>query len=174
MVREVLPLDIQEIGRFFIMIKKNCAKCSFASELSSLKYVNDEEFSVPEILFKLKQNLLSRNGLSTEGLFRISGDELQIQRIKYVLDTNQAFDCKDAHCTASVIKLWFREMPHPLFKGIDLAKLNENSNVDEVLDVLAPAERNLLAWLVDLCALVAEHQEINKMPPKNLGMSLPF
>jgi hypothetical protein len=132
------------------------------------------EFSVPEILFKLKQNLLSRNGLSTEGLFRISGDELQIQRIKYVLDTNQAFDCKDAHCTASVIKLWFREMPHPLFKGIDLAKLNENSNVDEVLDVLAPAERNLLAWLVDLCALVAEHQEINKMPPKNLGMSLPF
>lgn len=61
-------------------------------------------------------------GLNTVGLYRISGTSTQIQRLKSSFDRNCATvdlstdeNSSDVNNITSVLKLWFRELPDPLF-----------------------------------------------------------
>lgn len=76
---------------------------------------------VPLILVKCAE-AVETYGLNTVGIYRISGVNTQIQKLKAAFDR----DCRgvnllteeyvsDINNITSVLKLWFRELPNPLF-----------------------------------------------------------
>lgn len=62
-------------------------------------------------------NFIEQKGLKVEGIFRVGGVVNDVQRLKILLDYRENVDLNlcDIHALASVIKLFFREMPEPLF-----------------------------------------------------------
>lgn len=68
---------------------------------------------IPRGLEGLKQELINKDGLEIEGIFRLRGNELKLNEAKELLK-NGAIAVKDIDCTAieiaQLIKAWFREI----------------------------------------------------------------
>lgn len=76
---------------------------------------------IPSIVIKCAE-AVEKSGLNTVGLYRISGTSTQIQRLKSAFDRScETVDLSseensgDVNNITSVLKLWFRELPDPLF-----------------------------------------------------------
>ncbi len=58
-------------------------------------------------------------GVNEEGIFRISGSLEQILKLKNRIDTDGKIDFfeekADCHVIAGLLRLYFRELPEPLF-----------------------------------------------------------
>ena len=91
----------------------------FGVDLNTLMDRDREE--VPLILTKCAE-AVQMYGLNTVGIYRLSGVNTQIQKLRAAFDR----DCRGVNLLAeeyisdinnitSVLKLWFRELPDPLF-----------------------------------------------------------
>lgn len=91
----------------------------FGVDLNVLMERDREE--VPLILTKCTE-AVETYGLNTVGIYRLSGVNTQIQKLRAAFDR----DCRgvnlmteeyisDINNITSVLKLWFRELPDPLF-----------------------------------------------------------
>ncbi|CAG8585031.1 4608_t:CDS:10, partial [Ambispora gerdemannii] len=76
---------------------------------------------LPLILVKCAE-AIEQYGLESQGIYRLNGATSQIQKLKTLFDRNaEAVDLKtedflsDINNIAGVLKLWFRELPEPLF-----------------------------------------------------------
>eukprot|EP00744_Colponema_vietnamica_P005349 GILI01007846.1.p1 GENE.GILI01007846.1~~GILI01007846.1.p1 ORF type:complete len:421 (+),score=138.84 GILI01007846.1:86-1264(+) len=61
---------------------------------------------------------LEKNAMDLEGVFRLPGSTAQVQALKQQYDDGEEPDLNeilDAHTITSLLKLFFREMPEPLF-----------------------------------------------------------
>lgn len=116
---------------------------SFQNALSELISANDakmktfginfnfilkrEQSSVPNFLDIMAKHLKSHH-LDTEGLFRLSAGTKELADLKAQLD-HGLFDpskiaSHSSHALANIIKLWFRELPEPMFGFKLYPKLN--------------------------------------------------
>jgi len=132
---------------------------------------------VPDVLRALWEQLLSGEGLSKEGIFRLSADETERSAIKRKLDqampVAEAVAQASAVCCAALIKAYLRELPDDLWREVrpHLDHLLQNGVGDvpgalspsELLQYLPAPERDVLYWLCDCAAEVARYQASNKM-----------
>lgn len=77
------------------------------------------EDMVPDIL-KRCANVVEQYALSSVGIYRISGISSKIQKIKFKFESGDPNpiseeDLSDINNVTGVLKLWFRELPDPLF-----------------------------------------------------------
>lgn len=77
------------------------------------------EDMVPDIL-KRCATVVEQYALSSVGIYRISGISSRIQKIKVKFENSDPNpiseeDLSDINNVTSVLKLWFRELPDPLF-----------------------------------------------------------
>ena len=102
---------------------------------------------------------IMENGLEEEGIFRVSGRLTEVNRHKARFDagaTDFGDDLFDPAVVASLFKLWFRELPEPLFTA-DLAPrfsaLSE-TDVDKGKELIAmlPVENAAVLQCVCVCA----------------------
>ncbi|GJQ67979.1 hypothetical protein Trydic_g10642 [Trypoxylus dichotomus] len=63
---------------------------------------------------ELSQQVLRLQGLSTEGIFRVSADVDEVARLKAQMDKWELIEPSDAHVPANLLKLWLRELYEPL------------------------------------------------------------
>lgn len=110
----------------------------FGVDLTRLMQRDGQE--VPAVVIKCAE-AVEATGLKTVGLYRVSGTSTQIQRLKSAFDRSECFvsvcvlcrilmrfrqDCAavdltsdennaDVNNITSLLKLWFRELPDPLF-----------------------------------------------------------
>ncbi|CAG8789935.1 3107_t:CDS:2, partial [Gigaspora rosea] len=77
---------------------------------------------VPLILMKCAEAIERNGGLESQGIYRVSGVQSNIQKLRALFDRNtEAVDLSaeesslDINNITSVLKLWFRELPDPLF-----------------------------------------------------------
>lgn len=94
-----------------------CKDVLFGSSLS--EYSNEHHRTVPLIVTKLIGQLESLGGLEREGIYRISGRQSNIDLLKSefekdeeTVELNSKFD---VFTIASVLKVYLRELKHPLF-----------------------------------------------------------
>jgi hypothetical protein len=75
----------------------------------------DQAGSVPKILRTLISGLVEKDGLTEEGIFRISVDKNEMDMHKAELDKGN-FDISydSPHVPACLLKLWLRELPQPI------------------------------------------------------------
>ena len=130
------------------------------------------------------------HGMDVEGIFRIPGDTGSIQDIKSAFDNEngETIDLSkySVHDVGGAVKLFFRELPNPLFPFAFFPKLLElhsglesshEEDMETFLDQLGkliaslPEEnRVLLRYLFNFLDDVSKLMEVNKMTPRNVAV----
>lgn len=55
----------------------------------------------------MKKFIIESNGVNLEGIFRLAGEQTEIQRLKSLMNKKQLFETKDINAIASLIKVFF-------------------------------------------------------------------
>lgn len=122
-------------------------------------------------------------GLDEEGIFRVSGNAIFRQKYQQTLDSGGSINLSecDVHDVAALIKLYFRELPTPLFtyelydcfiaaivtkhdssiQGVDIIR--------KVVGMLPPGHLCVLRKLMDFLRKVRSRSKYNKMSVENLA-----
>ncbi|KAG0174888.1 hypothetical protein DFQ30_002154 [Apophysomyces sp. BC1015] len=155
----------------------------FGVHLEELE-TRDKE-SVPLILVKCAE-AVEHYGLRTVGIYRLSGTNSQIQKLKAAFDRDCAgVDlhseefCSDINNVTSVLKLWFRELPDALFPRssyqhfLNAAKIEDERmrvlGLHTIIVDLPRAHHAALKFLMGHLNRIQQHQRYNKMGSSNLA-----
>uniref|UniRef100_UPI00398F1920 rho GTPase-activating protein 23 isoform X2 n=1 Tax=Pristiophorus japonicus TaxID=55135 RepID=UPI00398F1920 len=130
--------------------------------------------------------LVEEKGLEYTGIYRVPGNNamvssLQEQLNKGTTDLNTSEEkWQDLNVISSLLKLFFRKLPEPLFtddKYNDFIEANRLEDAAERLQTFKKLLRNLpeyyfetLKFLTGHLKTVADHSEKNKMEPRNLAL----
>lgn len=128
--------------------------------------------------------IVEKDGLDAEGIFRLSGAKLEIDNGVKAINGGKVFTESDnlgVHVASGLIKLFFRQLPEPLFtfelysKFIDVANMTGpqeevRCKINELVGQLPPVNRALTSTLMVHLAKVATHSDVNKMTPSNLAI----
>uniref|UniRef100_A0A671S333 Breakpoint cluster region protein-like n=1 Tax=Sinocyclocheilus anshuiensis TaxID=1608454 RepID=A0A671S333_9TELE len=142
-----------------------------------------ERSKVPYIVRQCLEEI-ERRGMEEVGIYRVSGVATDIQGLKTAFDTNNKdvsvmMSEMDVNAIAGTLKLYFRELPEPLFTdelypnfagGIALSDsvAKESCMLNLLLSLPEP---NLVTFLflLDHLKRVAEKESVNKMSLHNLA-----
>jgi hypothetical protein len=146
------------------------------------------ELQIPHLIHECIQYIL-RDGLTTEGIFRISASSAELERIVKQFNSNPALSfCSqviDVHSACCLLKQFLRELPtpvipyclQPVVQSLDLSVAIDDPAFLEFIKAeiicspkLHPCHFHLLENIVQLCAVVAAHATHNRMDASNLAV----
>lgn len=149
-----------------------------------------ENESVP-LIVRSCINIIDNYGLELEGIYRTSGNSTKIHQLKDALNNDRSMIDKlitnpeqiidsDIYCIASLLKLYFAQLPEPLLTNhlyqrfLTAVKIPEpairKKRLHEIVFELPDANYfTLRAIIFHLCRIVAK-QDINRMSARNLGI----
>ncbi|KAF9807083.1 hypothetical protein IEO21_08394 [Rhodonia placenta] len=146
---------------------------------------NLPEGEVPKIV-RISIREIERRGLDAEGIYRVSGRHAAVQDLQHKIERNEAafgFNpaVDDVYAIASLLKMYLRELPEPLFKFSLHDRIQHSEDLDEhrkndfqvlrgKIRRLPPIHQAILKMTVEHLAHVAAHHERNKMDAKNLAI----
>ncbi|KYR01321.1 RhoGAP domain-containing protein [Tieghemostelium lacteum] len=168
-----IVLRIEGGASHFLTVKIRCETGVFGVDPTTLECVEDEGFSVPSILVSMKKSLIESGGLQQEGIFRLAGEQNEIKRIKETMNRNEFTSSTDINTIASLIKIWYRELPSPILNSVPTEKIFYSSDVDEcvaAVNNLPEPQKSLLNWLLNLLLQVSSYSSVNKMTAQNLAI----
>lgn len=89
----------------------------FGCSLSSL--CQRENSTIPRFVWMCIEQV-EKNGLGVDGLYRVSGNLAIIQKLRFAVNHDEKIDLDDSkwediHVTTGALKMFFRELPEPLF-----------------------------------------------------------
>lgn len=126
---------------------------------------------------------VDRRGLETEGIYRVSGRHAVVQDLQHKVERDEnSFKFNpltdDVYAVASLLKLYLRELPEPLFKYPlqdrgECAEPREHSQLSQMrskIRRLPAIHRETLRAIIEHLARVAGRSEKNKMDTKNLAI----
>jgi len=158
----------------FINVRVAGATGVFGVDPTTLELTNDGGFMVPTVLATMKRFLVENNGTQVEGIFRLAGEQTEIQRIKGLMNQKQFdFKTKDINAVASLIKVWFRDLPVPILNALPpdcIMNFSDARDCVEAYNTLPEPQKTLLTWLLDFLTVVATQSDINKMTSQNLAI----
>uniref|UniRef100_A0A8C2KVG9 Si:dkey-91m11.5 n=1 Tax=Cyprinus carpio TaxID=7962 RepID=A0A8C2KVG9_CYPCA len=142
-----------------------------------------EHSKVPLIVRQCVEEI-ERRGMEEVGIYRVSGVATDIQALKAAFDSNNKdvsvmMSEMDVNAIAGTLKLYFRELPEPLFTDELCANFTEGIALSDSVAkescmlnlLLSLPEPNLLTFLflLDHLKRVAENESVNKMSFHNLA-----
>uniref|UniRef100_A0A2K5ICX8 BCR activator of RhoGEF and GTPase n=1 Tax=Colobus angolensis palliatus TaxID=336983 RepID=A0A2K5ICX8_COLAP len=142
-----------------------------------------ERSKVPYIVRQCVEEI-ERRGMEEVGIYRVSGVATDIQALKAAFDVNNKdvsvmMSEMDVNAIAGTLKLYFRELPEPLFtdefypnfaEGIALSDpVAKESCMLNLLLSLPEAKLLTFLFLLDHLKRVAEKEAVNKMSLHNLA-----
>lgn len=168
---------------------------------------------LPRVLRETTQFIIQPANVGVEGLFRIPPHSTLAGILKEAYDRGQQFiiwkekdatvvqpgldpalvdevrleDAYGVHLAASLVKMWYRELRHPIFPEESYDQLRQRfSNPDvpvtpeDLVDIILPASTSsplsatsrevLTRHLLPILSAIAEHEAQNKMGPENLAI----
>ena len=159
---------------------------SFGVSLASIMAAQQALFPdepLPCVFVTLRRLVVDNGGLRSEGIFRLSGNLAEVDRLKAALNKG-AFDVQyrgDPNAPACALKQWIGELSPPLLDdnmaNQVMAPYRADSKVSaarlrEELAVLPDVNRRLLEALLDLMRDVLSHAQDNRMTPASLSIVL--
>ncbi|XP_039266553.2 breakpoint cluster region protein-like isoform X1 [Styela clava] len=147
------------------------------------KVTKREHNHFPHIVKMCVQEIESR-GMDEVGIYRVSGVASEVKDLKAYFDTNRKdvsllLSNVDINAVAGCLKLYFRELPEPLFtnakysdfvEAVGLADPETKHNtIWRLLADLPPANYHTLIYLRQHLLRVAENDSVNKMTLHNLA-----
>lgn len=156
--------------------------CVFGVALETLKEDEQMVSSIPVVLKDMVEYLYN-HGLQHRGLFRLCGSVVRIRTLRQRWDSGERVDLQtegDVPTVASLLKLFFRELPVPLIPETQRKQLiqtltgNENDDLTNLslkqnLCHLPSDNLIILSYLINFLSRVATHSQSNHMPMENLA-----
>ncbi|KAH7883937.1 hypothetical protein F5I97DRAFT_1930151 [Phlebopus sp. FC_14] len=146
------------------------------------------ETEIPKIVRICIQEVDER-GLESEGIYRVSGRHAVVQDLQHKIERNEAnfrFNrlTDDVYAVSSLLKLYLRELPEPLFKYLLQDRVehtegkfipatyqpNSISQMRSKIRRVPAIHRETLRAVVEHLARVAAHSDKNKMDVRNLAI----
>ncbi|XP_053249316.1 SLIT-ROBO Rho GTPase-activating protein 2 isoform X1 [Podarcis raffonei] len=158
--------------------------CSLASRRSSTIRKQDSSQAIPLVVESCIR-FISRHGLQHEGIFRVSGSQVEVNDIKNAFERGEdplAGDQNDhdMDSIAGVLKLYFRGLEHPLFPKeifhdliacVTMDNLQERAlHIRKVLLTLPKTTLIVMRYLFAFLNHLSQFSEDNMMDPYNLAI----
>lgn len=145
--------------------------------------VKREGLTVPSIVTTCVKQVEER-GMEEVGIYRVSGVTSEVQQLKKLFDKNPiaaAAVAKDSdiHAITGVLKLYFRELPEPLFTDNHyqsfiqtIALQNDEAKEKcmlELLHSLPDGNYYTIIYMIEHLMRIAQRASVNKMSINNLA-----
>ncbi|KAM9837746.1 rho GTPase-activating protein 27 isoform 1-T2 [Aulostomus maculatus] len=142
-----------------------------------------ERTTVPSFVEKCVR-AVERRGLDIDGLYRVSGNLAVIQKLRFKAD-HEELDLEDGqwedvHVITGALKLFFRELPEPLFpyshfhKFITAIRIPDYNTkvccIYELVKTLPPANHDTMELLFGHLRRVIQYGEDNRMTVQNVAI----
>ncbi|XP_044152712.1 rho GTPase-activating protein 27 isoform X1 [Bufo gargarizans] len=143
-----------------------------------------EKRDVPEFVSHSIE-VVEKRGLDIDGLYRISGNLAVIQKLRYKVDHDENFSLddgrwEDVHVITGALKLFFRELPEPLFpyshfdQFIEAIKFSDQSQKIQrlkelVLSLPKPNLETMKLLFRHLCSVI-QHKDSNRMSVQSVAI----
>lgn len=129
--------------------------------------------------------LVERDGYQETGIYRVCCVASDLQKLRQEFDRNcrraeEILAQKNVHVAANLMKLFFRELPDPLFSSelykqfIHAIQLTDADNqrvtLLQTVAALPAANRKILFYLLDHLIRVSSYSKINMMHLDNLAV----
>ncbi|CAF3537649.1 unnamed protein product [Rotaria sordida] len=139
---------------------------------------------IPRIILKCIE-MVDDEGLKETGIYRVCCVTSDLQKLRHQFDRNyhrgeEMLAEKNVHVAANLLKLFFRELPEPLFtstlyteflNAIQLTDIdNQHIILLKTLESLHPDNRKILFYLLDHLIRVSQYSDINMMHLDNLAV----
>lgn len=130
---------------------------------------------IPNVLILMGKYLLDHGGRDVKGIFRLAPDQTERDTVLQQLANGTFVECNDIHCISTGIKVWFRELPVPIFRDLDEEKIKTceaDSDAASILARLPEPALSVVHWLMDLCVEIINNSIVNMMTAKNMSIVL--
>ncbi|PPQ63698.1 hypothetical protein CVT24_004278 [Panaeolus cyanescens] len=142
------------------------------------------EFTVPKII-RICIEEIDRRGLESEGIYRVSGRHAVVHKLQHEIEKDEDsfhFSLKDdIYAVASLLKLYLRELPEPVFRFSLQDRIQHTEDREEHISNkfmllrskirrLPPVHQATLKALLEHLARVVGKSDKNKMDAKNVAI----
>lgn len=149
-----------------------------------IKYCSFSVDGIPRIIVKCIE-LVEHDGLTETGIYRVCCVASDLQKLRHEFDKNshraeEILTQKNVHVPANLLKLFFRELPEPLFTSIyykDFLHAIQLTDIDnqrvtllKIIESLNSDNRRILFYLLDHLIRVSQYSNINMMHLDNLAV----
>ncbi|KAN0034981.1 hypothetical protein ACTFIV_001521 [Dictyostelium citrinum] len=130
----------------------------------------------PLILKLLTEGIMNLNGPYTEGIFRITGSGTEVNRLKKQINEHDfSLDTQDPHVLAGLLKLWLRELVHPIIPSElynDAIKSRSKEEVSRIISMIPDQNKEVLNFLIPFLKNVSQphYAQYSKMDLDNVAM----
>lgn len=154
----------------------------FGCSLSSL--CQRENTSTPNFV-KMCIDHVENTGLSIDGLYRVSGNLAVIQKLRFAVNHDEKVDLNDSkwediHVTTGALKMFFRELPEPLFtygsfndfvNAIKCSDYKQRVNsIKDLIKKLPKPNHDTMQVLFKHLRRVIDHGEANRMTTQSVAI----
>ncbi|XP_041817054.1 rho GTPase-activating protein 12b isoform X4 [Chelmon rostratus] len=154
----------------------------FGCSLTSL--CQRENTSVPNFV-KMCIEHVENTGLNIDGLYRVSGNLAVIQKLRFAVNHDEKVDLNDSkwediHVTTGALKMFFRELPEPLFtygsfndfvNAIKCSDYKQRVNsIKDLIKKLPKPNHDTMQVLFKHLRRVIEHGEANRMTTQSVAI----
>uniref|UniRef100_A0A8C9ZT60 Rho GTPase activating protein 12a n=1 Tax=Sander lucioperca TaxID=283035 RepID=A0A8C9ZT60_SANLU len=154
----------------------------FGCSLSSL--CQRENVTVP-IFVKMCIDHVENNGLCIDGLYRVSGNLAIIQKLRFAVNHDEKVNLtddkwEDIHVTTGALKMYFRELPEPLFTYalfhdfVSAIKVQDYKqrvqSIKDLIKQLPKPNHDTMQALFKHLRKVIDHGEENRMTTQSVAI----
>ncbi|XP_056111645.1 rho GTPase-activating protein 12b isoform X15 [Rhinichthys klamathensis goyatoka] len=143
-----------------------------------------EGTSVPNFV-KTSIEHVENTGLNVDGLYRVSGNLAVIQKLRFAVNHDEKVNLEDSkwediHVTTGALKMFFRELPEPLFTYTsfnDFVEAIKNSDykqrvqsIKDLIKQLPKPNQETMKALFEHLKRVIDHGEVNRMTTQSVAI----
>ncbi|XP_068437758.1 rho GTPase-activating protein 12b isoform X10 [Clinocottus analis] len=154
----------------------------FGCSLTSL--CQRETTSVPNFVTMCIDHV-ETTGLDVDGLYRVSGNLAVIQKLRFAVNHDETMDLNDSkwediHVTTGALKMFFRELPEPLFTYgsfddfVDAIKCPDYkqrvNSIKDLIKKLPKPNHDTMQGLFQHLRRVIDHGEANRMTTQSVAI----
>ncbi|KAM9343057.1 rho GTPase-activating protein 15 isoform 2-T2 [Pholidichthys leucotaenia] len=143
-----------------------------------------EGTTVPKFI-KVCLEAVDKRGMEVDGIYRVSGNLATIQKLRFIVDQEESLDLdhsqwEDIHVITGALKMFFRELPEPLFpfkffqSFVEAVKIKESRSkvqtVKKLIQQLPKPNHDTMKLLFSHLHRVLAYSRKNLMSTQSFGI----
>lgn len=143
-----------------------------------------EKSTVPQFV-RLCITAVEKRGLDVDGIYRVSGNLATIQKLRFVVNQEEKLNLDDSqwediHVVTGALKMFFRELPEPLFpycffeQFVEAIKIQDNAtrikSIRSLVKKLPRPNYDTMKILFEHLQKIAAKESVNLMSTQSLGI----
>ncbi|XP_023370798.1 rho GTPase-activating protein 15 [Otolemur garnettii] len=152
---------------------------------SHLHTVCERENSTVPWFVKQCIEAVEKRGLDVDGIYRVSGNLATIQKLRFIVNQEEKLNLDDSqwediHVVTGALKMFFRELPEPLFpysffeRFVEAIKKQDNNTrietIKSLVQKLPPPNRDTMKVLFGHLTKIVARASKNLMSTQSLGI----